>query len=92
MKKLLKSLNELTVKELPLETNQDGHFITESELESYLIKQEYNIYQADKTLSKEDVIEKQLVLDSVLISDAMYDLGFESKRNKLDEIIFVKSL
>ena len=85
----LKSLDELTVEVLPLKNEEGKLVITEGELETYLIKNYYNVYTVDKDLTREMVETNGLTQDSTLIFDAMSDLGFESIENEKCEYSFV---
>lgn len=74
----LKSLDELTVLELPLSRIMNNSYtigIKEDDLEEYLLNHNYNVYTSE-TISKKYAHENDLTLDSTLLSDVMDSLGF----------------
>lgn len=74
----LKSLDELTVLELPLNRNINNSCtigIKEDDLEEYLLNHNYNVYTS-QPISKKYAHENNFTLDSTLLSDVMDSLGF----------------
>lgn len=79
----LKDLDQLTVIELPLSKSSiDGTFgmgIREKDLENYLFDNEYNVYTKG-VIKTTEVFLGDLTMDSLLISDVMYGLGFKIEK------------
>lgn len=88
LKKLI-SLDELRVEDLPLEASKDGIlFITEDNLERFLIVNRYNIYNPNEELTYQEVIDNDWSWDSTMINDAMFGLGFEAFDDENEERSF----
>ena len=88
MTKKLISLNELKRGDLPLTLGEDILFIKEADLELFLTTQRYNIYRNIENLTYQKVLDQDWVLDSTLINDAMFDLGFEAVENEDGDRVF----
>ena len=88
MSKKLISLNELRVEDLPLTTKNNIKFIKEEDLEKFLIVNRYNIYNSNEDLTYQEVINRDWVLDSTMINDAMFELGFDAIDDENEERLF----
>lgn len=88
MSKKLISLNELRVEDLPLTTKNNIQFIKEEDLEKFLIVNRYNIYDSNEDLTYQEVIDRDWVLDSTMINDAMFELGFDAIDDENEERLF----
>ena len=88
MSKKLISLNELRVEDLPLTTKNNIKFIKEEDLEKFLIVKRYNIYDSNEDLTYQEVIDRDWVLDSTMINDAMFELGFDAIDDENEERLF----
>lgn len=89
-KKSLKSLNELSLLQLPLERMVENNHvlgIKEEILEKYLIENNFNVYSSE-TLTYKDVVKKDLTTETVLITDVMHDLGFSMDVLDNDILLF----
>ena len=69
-------LNDLPLKEIRL-NNQDAYYISEDDLEIYMIKNCFNIYNLNDESLKYygDIINKNLVLDYGILYEVAYDIG-----------------
>lgn len=80
--KPLKELHLLNVLELPLNRYKDSNYVLgvkEDDLEKYLISNNYNVYNKEKTLTQKEVIDNDLTRDSAFIVDIMDNLNFSTK-------------
>lgn len=94
MKKLI-NLSELKLSDLTLEKKIIGDMefdvIYEEELESNLLKDGFNLYSLTE-ITKEDVVNQDLTVDSQLLIDFMTDNDFILYPDDKDNMVFVKQL
>ena len=82
------SLDKLKKGDLPLQTETNIRFIKEGDLERFLITNRYNVYDRDESLTNQDVINGDWVLDSTMVCDVMADLGFDVTDDENEELLF----
>ena len=88
MSEKLISLNELKMEDLPLKIEENATYIKEHDLEKFLIVNRYNVYRRTGDFTYQDVIDNGWVLDSTLIHDAMFDLGFDAIDDENGALMF----
>ena len=90
--KILKDLDELSLMELPLQIIDGVAQISEDDLEVYLIRNNYNIYDINKTLTYDEVVNEDYTPDYTCLTSFMLGFGFETSASYDEdgEIVFCK--